>query len=138
MTKAELENMIKERNIMDMEQCRHELSNLGKFKSSEEIIRIIVSNEIVRINKELGEDHAYELNETTSILKNFSLATAARQKEHLREGKRVLGPHPMSLKKNVKTYYPQLEVAATMYLQSHPVTSYMQPSLSKLLETRHD
>lgn len=137
MTRAELENIIEERNILNMEHCRQELIRLGKPMSIDEIIRVVTSNEVMRINKELGEDHAYELEQVTHILKNFSFSTAARQKENLREGKKVTGPYPINLDKNVKTYYSQLEIAAVMYLQSQPAISFLKPSLARLLETRH-
>lgn len=138
MTKAELENIIEERNIMSMAECKQELYLLGKPMSAKEIIQIATADEVEKIRTLVGDDFAYDLEETCTILKNFSVTTAARQKEELRGGKRVWGPHPIDLKKNVKAYYPQIEIAAVMYLQSNPVTSFMKPSLSKLLETRHD
>jgi len=138
MTKAELENIIEDRNIMSMTECKKELYNLGRPMSTMEIIEIVVVDEIEKIENLVGEDHAYELDQATQILKNFSLSTASRQKEQLREGKKVSGPYPINLDKNVKTYYSQLEIAAVMYLQSRPAILFLKPSLAKLLETRHD
>lgn len=137
MTKAELEKMIEERNIMSMAECKQELYLLGKPMSAKEIIQIATVDEAEKIKTLVGDDFAYDIEETCTVLKNFSAATAARQKEELRGGKRVWGPHPIDLKKNIKTYYPQIEVAAVMYLQSNAIEPFMKPSLSRILETRH-
>ncbi len=137
MTKAELENFVEEKNIMSMAECKQELYLLGIPMSIKDIIRVTTADEREKIKDLIGDDFAYDIEETCAVLKNFSAATAARQKEELRKGKPVWGPHPINLKKNIKTYYPQIEVAAVLYLQSNPIKPFMKPSLSRILETRH-
>ncbi len=132
-----MENLIEERSIMTMTECKKVLSDMGTPKSTAQIIKIVVDDEISKIKNVLGDDLAYDMLEVTQILKNYSQSTAIRQKNNLRAGVRVWGPHPIDLSKNVKAYYPQIEVAAVMYLQSNPVVSFLKPSLSRLLVTRH-
>ena len=138
MTKAEIENLIEERSIMTISECKKVLADMGTPKSASEIIQIVVEEEIEKIKNVIGDDIAYDMLDVTQILKNYSPSTSIRQKNDLRSGVRVWGPHPIDLSKNVKAMYPQIELAAVMYLQSNPVTAFNKPSLTRLLETRHD
>lgn len=138
MTKAELENIIEERNVMTMSECKKELADTGTPKSTGQIIEIIANDEILKIKEIIGDDLSYDMEDVTQILKNFSCSTATRQKNDLRAGMQVWGPHPIDLSKNIKVYYPQIEVAAVMYLQSNAVVPFAKPSLARLLATRHD
>jgi len=134
MTKEELEEMVEKEKIMSMKELKLILKRENMIKSTDQIIKTIVVDEIQKI----GKREVFTKNEVKKYIKNFSPATAQRQIEELRAGRMVWGPRPNSLTQNTKAYYPMYEVAAVMYIQSHVASAYGRPSLKRILETRHD
>jgi len=134
MKKEELEELIEKEKIMSMKELKIVLRRENKMRSTDQIIKAIVTDEIQR----LGNKEVLTKNEVKKYIKNFSPATAQRQIEDLRAGQQVWGPRPNSLDKHTRTYYPVQEVAVVMYIQAHPASIYGRASLKRTLETRHD
>ncbi len=134
MIKEELEEFVEKEKIMSMRELKIALKREKMLESTDKIIKTIAGDEIQKI----GNGDVFSKDEIKVYIKNFSPATAQRQIDELRAGRKVWGPRPNGLAKNVKTYYPAQELAAVMYIQSHAASVYGRPSLKRILETRHD